>query len=166
MSASHYSSKRWGMFWKERRKGEKVSAIAKKYEVSAQAVYKALNSKNSKIEDFLLSTARASRIRIYKFSNIEGFLWGYSPAFKADVYITYSPKTGTQVWHEHKGDCEYCDAFTECLWLLKTEAEERKLIIPSEIKSPTEIALFLFDSIKDKLRWNESDRTTSNQTSN
>jgi hypothetical protein len=88
---------------------------------------------------------------------VEGFLWGYSPGFKSDVYITHSPKTGTQVWYEHEGDCEQCDALAECLWILKTEAEERKITVPRKLKTPTEIAMHIFEAIKKKVRWNESD---------
>ncbi|MHA1979210.1 MAG: hypothetical protein ACW98F_11540 [Candidatus Hodarchaeales archaeon] len=165
MPISSYSEKRWGRFWMARRDGETVSQIAKTNEVSTQAVYKALNSKNSKVETFLLSTAKSNRIRVYQHSNVEGFLWGYSPAFKADVYITYSPKTGTQVWHEHKGDCRNCDALSECLWLLKTEAEERNITIPRKYESPTEIALFIFETLKRKLRWNDSVRKYSKKAS-
>ncbi|MHA2226758.1 MAG: hypothetical protein ACXAC8_16215 [Candidatus Hodarchaeales archaeon] len=148
---------RWGQFWKERRNGETVNKIAKKNKVSAQAVYKALKSKNSKIDHFLLSAAKANRIRIYRHNNVEGFLWGFSPRNKSDVFITYSPKTGTQVWYEQEGNCGDCEALAECLWLLKTEAEERKITIPRDLESPTDIAIHLFEIIKKKLRWHESD---------
>ncbi len=151
------TGKRWGQFWKARRNGETVTKIAKKNKVSVQAVYKALRSKNSKIDTLLLNTAKANRIRVYRHDNVEGFLWGYSPGFKSDVYITHSPKTGTQVWYEHEGDCGGCDALAECLWILKTEAEERKITILKELKIPTEMALHIFEGIKRKLRWNERD---------
>jgi hypothetical protein len=147
--------KRWDQFWKERRNGITITEIAKKNAISVQAVYKALNSKNSKIGSLLLATAKASRIRVYHYSDVEGFLWGYSPAFKSDVYITHSPKTGTQVWHEQEGDCTHCDALAECLRILKIEAEERKILLPKTSESPTQIALFLFETIKQKLKWDE-----------
>ena len=149
------SGKRWDQFWKERRNGATITEIAKKNAISVQAVYKALSSKNSKIESLLLATAKANRIRVYRYSDVEGFLWGYSPAFKSDVYITHSPTTGTQVWHEQEGDCAQCDALAECLWILKTEAEERKIPIPKTSETPTQIALFLFNMIKERLRWDE-----------
>ena len=147
--------KRWDQFWKERRNGATITEIAKKNEISAQAVYKALNSKNSKIESLLLAAAKANRIQVYRCSDVEGFLWGYSPAFKSDVYITHSPKTGTQVWHEQEGDCAKCDALAECLQILITEAEERKIPLPKTSDNPTQIALYLFETIKQKLRWDE-----------
>jgi hypothetical protein len=147
--------KRWDQFWKKRRNGATIADIAKENAISTQAVYKALNSKNSKIESLLLTTAKANRIRVYHYSDVEGFLWGYSPAFKSDVYITYSPKTGTQVWHEQEGDCTQCDALAECLWILKTEAEERKIPLPKTSDNPTQLALYLFEIIKQKLRWDE-----------
>jgi hypothetical protein len=150
------SGKRWGLFWKDRRNGKSVHEIAEKNKISVQAVYKALNSKNSKIENLLLNTAKTNRIRVYCSSKVEGFLWGYSPSFKTDVYITYSPKIGTQVWYEHEGDCGHCEELMDCLWILKTEAEERKLTIPKNFDTPTEIALFLFETVKKKLGWNES----------
>ncbi|MHA1995956.1 MAG: hypothetical protein ACW97Z_15575 [Candidatus Hodarchaeales archaeon] len=149
------SKKRWDHFWKERRSGSTISDIAKKNEISVQAVYKALSSKNSKIESLLLAAAKTNRISVYRYSEMEGFLWGYSPAFKSEVYITHSPKTGTQVWHEHEGDCIHCDAFAECLWILKTEAEERKIPLPKTSETPTQVALFLFETIKQKLLWDE-----------
>ncbi|MHA2173868.1 MAG: hypothetical protein ACXABI_03500 [Candidatus Hodarchaeales archaeon] len=103
----------------------------------------------------LIAAANANRIRVYQYSDVEGFLWGYSPAFKSDVYITHSPKTGTQVWHEQEGDCTSCDALAECLWILKTEAEERKISLPKTSETPTQVAQFLFEMIKQKLRWDE-----------
>ncbi|MHA2295889.1 MAG: hypothetical protein ACXAEU_07180 [Candidatus Hodarchaeales archaeon] len=151
------TGKRWGKFWKDRRNGETVTRIAKKNNISVQAVYKALKSKTSKVEALLLGAAKANRFRVYKHDNLEGFLWGYSPGFKSDVFITHSPKTGTQVWHEHEGDCRNCDALAECLWILKTEAEERNITIPRDLKTPTEIALYIFKGIKRKLGWNEND---------
>ena len=81
------TGKRWGQFWKDRRNGESVTKIAKKNNISVQAVYKALSSKNSKIDSLLLEAAKANRIRVYRHSKVEGFLWGYSPGFKSDVYI-------------------------------------------------------------------------------
>ncbi|MFX0204726.1 MAG: hypothetical protein ACFFDT_01980 [Candidatus Hodarchaeota archaeon] len=155
MRTTALKGKRWDQFWKERRNGATITEIAKKNAITTQAVYKALNSKNSKIESLLLATAKANRIRVYHYSDVEGFLWGYSPSFKSDVYITYSPKTGTQVWHEQEGDCTHCDALAECLWILKTEAEERKIPLPKTSDNPTQIALFLFETIKQKLRWDE-----------
>jgi hypothetical protein len=149
--------KRWGQFWKDRRNGESVTRIAKKNNISVQAVYKALSSKNSKIGSLLFEAAKANRIRVYRYSEVEGFLWGYSPGFKSDVYITHSPKTGIQVWYKHKGDCGHCDALTDCLWVLKTEAEERNITIPRDLEIPTEIALYIFETIKRKLSWNEID---------
>lgn len=146
--------KRWEQFWKDRRNGETITEIAKKNDISVQAVYKALRSKNSKIDSLLLTTAKANRIRVYRHSDVEGFLWGYSPGFKSDVYITHSPKTGTQVWYKHEGDCGQCDALTDCLWILKTEANERKITVPRNVKTPTEMALYIFEAVKRKLRWN------------
>jgi hypothetical protein len=150
-----FKGNRWDQFWKDRRNGVTIADIAKKNAISTQAVYKALNSKNSKIKTLLLATAKANRIRVYHYSDVEGFLWGYSPAFKSDVFITHSPKIGTQVWHEHEGDCTHCDAVAECLWILKTEAEERKIPLPKTSETPTQIALYLFETIKEKLRWDE-----------
>ncbi|MFW9856643.1 MAG: hypothetical protein ACFFFG_16450 [Candidatus Thorarchaeota archaeon] len=149
------SRKRWDQFWKERRNGATISDIAKKNAISVQAVYKALSSKSSKIESLLLAAAKTNRIRVYRHSDVEGFLWGYSPAFKSDVYITHSPKTGTQIWHEQEGDCTQCDALAECLWILKTEAKERKIPLPRISETPTQLALYLFETIKQKLRWDE-----------
>ncbi|MFX0125334.1 MAG: hypothetical protein ACFFAE_17025 [Candidatus Hodarchaeota archaeon] len=153
MGNATLSRKRWNQFWKERRSGATISDIAKKNAISVQAVYKALSSKNSKIESLLLIAAKTNRIRVYRYSDVEGFLWGYSPAFKSNVYITHSPKTGTQVWYEQEGDCTQCDALMDCLWILKTEAEERKIPLPKTSDNPTQIALYLFETIKQKLQW-------------
>ena len=94
---------------------------------------------------------------MYHVSNTEGFLWGYSPSFKTDVYVTHSPKTGTQIWYEHEGHCENCHDLSDCLWILKTEAKERKIAVPKNLELPTDIALYMFSAIKNKLTWNESD---------
>ncbi|MHA2293596.1 MAG: hypothetical protein ACXACK_15660 [Candidatus Hodarchaeales archaeon] len=62
---------RWEQFWKERRNDETANIFAKKYKVSAQAVCKPLKSKHSKIDHFILSAVKASRMRIYRHNNVE-----------------------------------------------------------------------------------------------
>ena len=69
--------------------------------------------------------AKTNKIEIHEINAKKGYLRGYSPEFRTDVFITLSAKNGVQVWYRHRGNCRECRMRDECVRILQSEAEER-----------------------------------------
>ena len=134
-------------FWKMRRNGMANVEIAKKSNISRQAVSKALQGIDSKISKVLLDMARANHIEIKKVNPERGILFGYLPQLKTDVIVFVSSKHGVQVWYSHKGDCDSCNRYKDCMELLWDYAEEIGIKL-KESDNPTDLADELFEKLR------------------
>ncbi len=92
-------------FWRLRRSGLPNINIARLFNISKQAVSRALITMDERIEKTLIEMARASLIEVEKVNMGRGILFGHSVPFNASAIIFVSAKRGMQVWHEHEGDC-------------------------------------------------------------
>ena len=76
-------------------------------------------------------------------------LTGYSTHFKTKAIVTFSAKTGIQVWYKHEGDCQNCEQLQNCRETLLAEAQERNMPAPESPEAilPSEFAKSLFSKI-------------------
>jgi IS30 family transposase len=134
------------VLWKLKLKGLSPSEIAVNLNISRQAVHRALKSIESKVYKALIGVAKANRIEIREINVEKGYLIGWSPEFRCDVFVTFSASNGVQVWYRHKGNCRNCKMRDECIRILMREAEERGLNI--EANEPCVMAEELFRKLR------------------
>lgn len=135
-------------FWKMRRGGMANVEIAKKFNISRQAVSKALQGIDSKISKVLMGMARANHIEIKKVNFERGILFGHLPQLETDVIIFVSSKQGVQTWYRHQGDCDSCSRYKDCIELLWDYAEEVGVKL-SGSDNPTGMADELFKKLEE-----------------
>ena len=131
-------------FWRLRRSGILSIDIARLFNISKQAVSKALLTMDERIEKTLLEMARANQIEVEKINMERGILFGHSVPFNASAIIFVSAKHGMQVWYEHEGNCGTCTRYAQCIELLWDFADEMKLKL-EKTEDPTKLAEELFE---------------------
>ena len=134
-------------FWKLRRDGLPNINIARSFNISRQAVSRALISMDKRIEDTLLEMAQANQIEMEGMNAERGILFGHSMPFNANAIIFVSAKHGVQVWYEHEGDCGACSRYTQCIELLWDFADEMKVKL-EKTEDPTKLAEELFGKLR------------------
>ncbi len=134
-------------FWRLRRSGLPNINIARSFNISRQAVSRALLTMDERIEKTLLEMARANQIEVGKVNAERGILFGHSVPFNVRAIIFVSAKHGVQVWYEHEGDCGACTRYTQCIELLWDFADEMKVKL-EETDDPTKLADELFGKLR------------------
>lgn len=134
-------------FWRLRRSGLPNINIARSFNISRQAVSRALLTMDERIENTLLEMARANQIEVGKVNAERGILFGHSVPLNVNAIIFVSAKHGMQVWYEHEGDCGACNRYTQCIELLWDFADEMKLKI-EKTNDPTKLADELFEKLR------------------
>lgn len=117
--------------------------------MTRQTVHKALDIANSKVQKSLEEIAKINKIKIQTLNPANGVLIGYSTHFKTKAIVTFSARTGIQVWYRHEGDCRSCDELQACREMLLAEARDRNIQLPENASSmsPSGLANVLFSKI-------------------
>jgi hypothetical protein len=134
-------------FWRLRRSGILCIDIAHLFNISKQAVSKALLTMDERIENTLLEMARANQIGVEKISLGRGILFGHSAPFNTSAIIFVSAKRGMQVWYKHEGNCGACTRYAQCIELLWDFADEMKMKL-EKTDDPTKLADELFEKLR------------------
>lgn len=134
-------------FWRLRRSGILSIDIARLFNISKQAVSKALLTMDERIEKTLLEMARANQIEVEKVNLGRGILFGHSAPFNTSAIIFVSAKRGMQVWYKHEGNCGACNRYTQCIELLWDFADEMKIKL-EKTDDPTKLADDLFEKLR------------------
>ncbi len=134
-------------FWKMRRSGVPNITIAHSLGISRQAVSRALQLMDGKIESTLREMAHANQIEPETINAERGVLLGRSIPLQAPAIIFVSEKHGIQVWYEHDGDCGACTRYTGCIELIWDYAAELGIKI-EKTADPTKMAEELLAKVK------------------
>jgi hypothetical protein len=134
-------------FWRLRRSGILSIDIARLFNISKQAVSKALLTMDERIENTLLEMARANQIEVEKVNLGRGILFGHSVPFNTSAIIFVSAKRGMQVWYKHEGNCGACTRYAQCIELLWDFADEMKVKL-EKTDDPTKLAEELFEKLR------------------
>lgn len=134
-------------FWRLRRNGLLNSNIARSFNISKQAVSRALITMDKRIEKTLFEMARVNQIEVEKVNSERSILFGHSVPFKASAIIFVSARHGIQVWYEHEGNCGVCNRYTQCIELLWDFADEMKIKL-EKTDDPTKLADELFEKLR------------------
>ncbi|MFW9848328.1 MAG: hypothetical protein ACFFF4_04265 [Candidatus Thorarchaeota archaeon] len=149
-----YPTKQQATIWLRRRQKDRPSEIARDLKVSRPLVSMAQKRAESRIMKLLLHAASIDRVEIQFISANYGIAFGYCHAQDTETYIVYSPKIGIQNWYLHKGKCGTCELEDQCRNTLQTLAEEWEIPLPLD-QPPKELSLYLFDTIRRKLKWDK-----------
>ncbi|HEY9206181.1 MAG TPA: hypothetical protein VIO58_09685 [Candidatus Methanoperedens sp.] len=134
-------------FWKLRRSGLLSINIARSFNISKQAVSRALLTMDERIEKTLFEMARANQIEVERVNAKRGVLFGHSVPFNASAIIFVSAKHGMQVWYEHEGNCGACTRYAQCIELLWDFADEMNIKL-ERTDDPTKLAEELFEKLR------------------
>ena len=134
-------------FWRLRRTGLPNINIAHSFDISRQAVSRALITMDKRIEETLLEMAQANQIEVENLNTDYGILLGRSVPFNVTAVIFISAKHGMQVWYEHEGDCSSCTGYTQCIELLWDLADEMNIKL-EKTDDPTKLADELFNKLR------------------
>ena len=134
-------------FWKLKRSGILSINIARLFDISKQAVSRALINMDERIEKTLLEMAHSNQIEVERVNSERGILFGHSVPFNASAIIFVSAKHGMQVWYEHEGNCGACNRYTQCIELLWDFADEMKIKL-EKTDDPTKLADELFEKLR------------------
>ena len=134
-------------FWRLRRSGILSIDIAHLFNISKQAVSKALLTMDERIENTLLEMAHANQIEVEKVNLGRGILFGHSAPFNSSAIIFVSAKRGMQVWYKHEGNCGACTRYAQCIELLWDFADEMKIKL-EKTDDPTKLADELFEKLR------------------
>jgi DNA-binding CsgD family transcriptional regulator len=135
--------------WGLRRDGLPQAEIARRLNVTRQAINKALRRINNNVSQTLEATALAAKIEVHHIDPKRGILLGFSHETKDQAIITFSTQHGTHIWHTYTGQCEGCELHKSCREVIVDEAGERGITLTEEEKkkNPAEIARFVFSKI-------------------
>ncbi|MCZ7402086.1 MAG: hypothetical protein O8C61_07675 [Candidatus Methanoperedens sp.] len=134
-------------FWKLKRSGILSINIARLFDISKQAVSRALINMDERIEKTLMEMAHSNQIEVESVNPERGILFGHSVPFNASAIIFVSAKHGMQVWYEHEGNCGTCTRYTQCIELLWDFADEMKIKL-EKTDDPTKLADELFEKLR------------------
>jgi hypothetical protein len=149
-----YPTKQQGTIWLRRRQKDRPSEIAKDLKVSRPFVSMEQNRAEGRIKKLIEHAASINRVKIVRLSARYGIAEGFCHAYGSQTFIVYSPKIGVQNWYVHKGECGTCDMEDQCSETLRTLAEEWEIGIPPGMP-PTELGVYLFETIRRRLKWDK-----------
>ena len=150
-----YPTKQQSIIWLRRRQNERPSEIAKDLKVSRPYVSMEQKKAEKRIKKLIEHSASANRVKIDRLSARYGIAEGYSHAYDSPTYIIFSSKIGVQNWYVHQGNCGTCDLEDQCTETLRTLAEEWEIGIPPGMP-PTELGVYLFETIRRRLKWDKT----------
>jgi len=137
--------------WDLRRRNNTQSDIGRQLGVSRQAVHKAYQIIDQKVEQAFVEAADTNHLEIKTINLVEGVMIAYSPAYSIPVIVSLSKTNGLKIWYLYEGNCDSCHLETSCRSILEAEAKERGIQLRSTDSwiSPTKLADEIFGRYQD-----------------
>lgn len=141
-----YLTQRESSIWDLRRQNLSQSEIGRELGVSRQAVHKAYQIIDQKLEQAFMEAAETNNLEIKTVNLVEGVMSAYSPAHNIPVVVSLSKANGLKVWYLYEGNCDTCHLESSCRSVLEAEAEERgiKIHAKDKLAPPTQLANEIF----------------------
>jgi hypothetical protein len=132
--------------WDLRRRNNTQSDIGRQLGVSRQAVHKAYQIIDQKVEQAFMEAADTNHLEVKTINLVEGVMVAYSPAHDIPVVVSLSRTNGLKVWYLYEGNCDTCHLETSCRSVLEAEAKERGIQLHASDLwlSPTKLADEIF----------------------
>jgi DNA-binding CsgD family transcriptional regulator len=146
--------------WDMKRKGLTQSEIARRLNISRQAVNQLTQSIPDRVTAALQDAAGLNRIEPRLVDSVRGVLFGWSKEFQTETIITLNPKVGLRVWYQHNlGRCKICPDRKECRSSLLESANECGISLTKVERDlePSKLSSIIFS----RLLGPEAHKTTS-----
>jgi DNA-binding XRE family transcriptional regulator len=161
---SRYLTSRQLSAWDMMRTGLSQSEIARKLNVSRQAINKMIETIPTRVTTALSDAATLNRIEPKYLNASDGVLIGWSRDFQTEAIIALSPEGGLQVWYQHNlGKCKVCPDQQRCKSLLLKTAKRLGVSLTRQerILDPSELSGLVFSRIPERNGVQVSPRDTS-----
>jgi len=136
--------------WDMMRKGLSQSEVARRLNISRQAVNQLTQPIPEKVTAALYDASRLNRIEPEFVDNVRGVLFGWSKEFQTETIITLNPKVGLRVWYQHdRGRCKICPIKKECRSSLLESANEYGLFLTKTERNldPSKLSGIIFSRL-------------------
>jgi len=150
---TRYLSNRQLSAWDMMRTGLSQSEIARRLNVSRQAVNKMIETIPSKVATALNDAAALNRIEPKHLDASDGVLFGWSRDFQTEAVVALSPEGGLQVWYQHNlGKCKICPDKRECKSLLLETAKRLGVSLTRQerVLDPSELSGLAFSRVRER----------------
>jgi len=146
-----YLTPREASIWDLRRQRLSQSDIGRELGVSRQAVHKAYQIIDQKLEQAFFEAAETNNLEIETVNVVDGVMLAHSPAYDIPVIVSISKVNGLKIWYLYEGNCDNCHLEVSCRNMLEAEALERGITLQSLDKwiPPTRLANEIFGRYKD-----------------
>ena len=146
-----YLTPRETRIWDLRRNNLSQSDIGRELGISRQAVHKAYQIIDQKVEQAFIEAAETNNLTVRTLNLVDGIMEAHNPAYNIPVIVSLSKTNGLKVWYLYEGKCKTCHLETSCRTLLMNEAKERgiELHTVDQIIPPTQLALQIFGRYQD-----------------
>jgi predicted transcriptional regulator len=132
------------------RKGLSQSDVARKLDISRQAVNQLAQSIPEKVTAALCDASRLNRVEPRVIDSARGVLLGWSKEFHTNTIITLNPKTGLHVWYQHNlGRCRICPDKNACRSTLLENVNEYGISLTKAERNldPSKLSNIIFSKL-------------------
>ena len=147
---SAYLTARQLDIWELMREGLTQSDIARKLNISRQAVNQLAHSIPQKVEAALYDASRLNGVEPKVVDSARGVLLGWSKEFQTETIIIVTRKIGLRVWYQHNlGRCRICPDKKQCRSLLLEHANEYGISLTNSERTldPSKLAGIIFSKV-------------------
>jgi transcriptional regulator with XRE-family HTH domain len=138
--------------WEMIRIGLSQSEIARKLNISRQAVNQLAQSIPDKVTAALQDASSLNRVEPKFIDSVRGVLLGWSKEFQTETIITVNPKIGLRIWYQHNlGRCRICPDKKNCRSALLETASESGILLTKTEKDlePSKLSGIIFSRLID-----------------
>jgi DNA-binding CsgD family transcriptional regulator len=136
--------------WDLMHNGLTQSDIARKLNISRQAVNQLVQTIPQKVEAALYDASRLNGVEPRIVDSARGVLLGWSKEFQTETIIMVNRKIGLRVWYQHNlGRCRICPDKKQCQSLLLEHANEYGISLTKAEKGldPSKLAGIIFSKV-------------------
>jgi predicted transcriptional regulator len=130
--------------------GLSQSNIAKKLNVSQQAVSQVVESISQRMSTALNDAARLNNVEPRFMDINKGIMLGWNSCLRTEVVITLNPRIGLRIYYQHNlGECKICVKRRACKSRLLKNARELGVPLTQQERSlnPSELSSIVFSRV-------------------